>query len=55
MTLPIHVDVYSGYKANEQAKRFTLDEEIHEIANVEDGWYEPDAEYFMVYTRDEQR
>jgi hypothetical protein len=36
MSLPIHVDAYSGFKANERPAAFTLDEEIYEIAAVLD-------------------
>ena len=52
MPLPIHVDSYSGYRANERPKQFTLDEQLHEIASIEDRWQEPDAEYFKVRTTD---
>ena len=55
MTLTIYVDSYSGHKANERPLRFTLDEETYEIATVEVRWYEADAEYFRVYTRDGKR
>jgi hypothetical protein len=48
MSLPIRVDVYSGYKANEHPRQFTLDDEIYEIAAVLDQWYEPSATYFRV-------
>ena len=48
MSLPIHVDAYSGYKASERPRQFTLDEEIYEIAAVLDQWYEPSATYFKV-------
>jgi hypothetical protein len=34
MSLPIHVEAYSGYKANERPRQFTLDEQIYEIAAV---------------------
>jgi hypothetical protein len=50
MSLPIHVDAYSGYKANERPRQFTLDEEIYEIDTVLDQWYEPTATYFKVQT-----
>jgi hypothetical protein len=46
MSLPIYVDAYSGFKANERPRHFTLDEEIYEIAAVLDQWYEPT--YFKV-------
>lgn len=60
---PIHVDAYSGYKANERPEAFWLDERIveselkgiYEIEAVEDRWYDPGAEYFKVRTADSKR
>ena len=34
MILPIYVDSYSGFKANEHPQRFTLDEQVYEIATI---------------------
>ena len=48
MSLPIRVDAYCGYKANERPSQFVLDEQIHQIAAVLDQWYEPTATYFKV-------
>jgi len=48
MSVPIHVDAYSGYKANERPRQFMLDDEIYEIYAVLDQWYEPSAIYFKV-------
>ncbi|HMF00975.1 MAG TPA: hypothetical protein VKK06_13895 [Terriglobia bacterium] len=48
MSLPIYVEAYSGCKANERPRQFTLDEEIYEIDAVLDQWYEPAATYFKV-------
>jgi hypothetical protein len=48
MCLPIRVDVYAGFKANERPRQFVLDDEICEIATVLDQWYEPSAVYFKV-------
>src|SRR5215831_18147150 len=48
VSVPIHVDSYSGYKANERPRQFVLDDEIYEIAAVLDQWYEPSAVYFKV-------
>jgi len=48
MSLPIHVDAYSGYKPNERPRQFTLDEVACEIDVVLDQWYEPSAIYFKV-------
>ena len=55
MSLPIHVTAYSGYKANERPRDFTVDEDFYEIADVEDCWYEPDAMYFKVRTTEGKR
>ena len=52
MSIPIQVDAYSGYRANERPQRFTLDDNTHEITVIEDYWYEPGAEYFKVRTAD---
>jgi hypothetical protein len=55
MSLPIHVTAYSGYKANERPRDFTVDEDLYEIAEVEDRWYEPEAMYFRVRTAEGRR
>lgn len=55
MSLPIHVTAYSGYKANERPRDFTVDEDLYEIVDVEDRWYEPDAMYFRVRTTEGKR
>ena len=52
MSLPIYVDSYSGYKANERPIRFHLDDETYDIASTEDRWQDPNAEYFKVRTVD---
>ena len=54
MSLPIHVDAYSGYKANERPNQFTLDEVVYEIAAVLDQWYEPSVVYFKVQSNEGQ-
>ena len=55
MSLPIHVDAYSGYNANEWPILFWLDPQIrqaneltgaYEIAQIEDGWYDSNPECF---------
>ena len=55
MSLPIYVDAYSGYKANEHPMRFQVDEDLYEIAAVESKRQEPDVEYFTVRTTDDKR
>src|SRR5215510_16251946 len=54
MSLPIHVDTYSGYNANERPREFVLDEQIYEIAAVLDQWYEPSARYFKVQSTEDK-
>jgi hypothetical protein len=48
MSVPIHVDAYSGHTASERPSRFVLDDESYEIASVLDQWYEPSVMYFSV-------
>jgi hypothetical protein len=55
MSLRIYVDAYSGYRANERPRQFCLDDDVFEIAEVEDRWYDPSAEYFKVRTTDGKR
>jgi len=52
MSLRIYVDAYSGYRANERPRQFCLDDDVFEIAEVQDRWYEPNPEYFKVSTID---
>ena len=54
MPLPIHVDEYSGHRANQRPRSFTVDEQLYEIAAVLDQWYEPSGTYFKVQTRKEK-
>jgi hypothetical protein len=55
VSLTIHVTSYSGYKANERPHDFIVDEDLYEITEVEDRWYEPDAMYFRVRTTEGKR
>src|SRR5216117_1390940 len=52
MSLPIHVDEYSGRTANQRPRSFSLDKRLYEIAAVLDQWYEPSATYFKVQTEE---
>jgi hypothetical protein len=54
MSLPIYVEAYSGYKANERPRQFTLDEVVYEIDAVLDHWYEPSATYFKVQSTEKK-
>jgi len=55
MSLRIYVDAYSGYKANERPVRFELDDQVYQIAAIEDRWQDPNAEFFKVRTEDGKR
>ena len=46
----IEVHSYSGYKAGETPRRFTLGAKTYEIDLVMDRWYGPDYSYFKVRT-----
>lgn len=48
----IHVECYSGYRADERPLRFSLGEATLEIQNIEDRWYSPDATHFRVKASD---
>jgi len=52
MAVPIYVDAYSGYKANERPRLFDVDGEVYEKAALLDRWYEPSATFFKVQTID---
>jgi hypothetical protein len=44
----VHVEAYSGYKADERPLRVTIDGHAREVAEVEDRWYSPGATFFRV-------
>ncbi|MBW2631240.1 MAG: hypothetical protein JRC90_05675 [Deltaproteobacteria bacterium] len=55
----IHVECYSGYKANERPVAFTFRDQRWEVAEIVDRWYEgsreagrPALDYFKVRTRE---
>jgi hypothetical protein len=48
MSLPIHVDAYAGYRADERPRRFELDGVEYRIYAWEREWRTPDARCFLV-------
>jgi predicted RNA-binding protein len=44
----VKVETYSGYKADEQPVRVTIDGQARDVAEVEDRWYSPGATFFRV-------
>ena len=51
----LHVECYSGYKADERPIRIQLGEQMVEVAEVEDRWYSPGATYFRVLLANGER
>ena len=51
----VHVECYSGFKADERPLRLHLGECTFEVAAVEDRWYSPGETYFRVLTDDGDR
>ena len=53
--IPIKVESYSGYKADEYPKSFPLNDRFYEIIEITDRWYQgyidpdvPASDYFRV-------
>lgn len=44
----LRVECYAGYKGDERPVKLQIDEQMVEIAEVEDRWYSPGATYFRV-------
>ncbi len=60
--LPVNVECYSGYKADESPRRFFVDGMKLEIMEIIDRWYQagsegnhPPADYFKVRTTDDRQ
>jgi hypothetical protein len=51
----VHVECYSGYKADERPTRIRIGEELKEIAEIEDRWYSPGESFFRVLLADGDR
>jgi len=55
--IPVPVESYSGYKADEYPKAFTIDNKRYEVKEVIDRWYQGDlnpefplTNYFRIET-----
>lgn len=44
----VHVECYAGYKGSERPVKAQIDEQMVDIADIEDRWYSPGATYFRV-------
>ena len=51
----LHVECYSGYKADERPLQLNLKNGTREVVAIEDRWYSPGATYFRVLLDDGDR
>jgi hypothetical protein len=51
----VHVQCYAGYKGDERPVKLQINEQIVDIAEVEDRWYSPGATYFRVLLANGER
>ena len=51
--LPVRVECYAGYRADERPRRFYLGKHCYEVSEVIDQWYGPDYRYFKLRTEDD--
>jgi hypothetical protein len=51
----LHVECYSGYKADERPLRLNLKDGAREVVAIEGRWYSPGATYFRVLVDDGDR
>jgi hypothetical protein len=52
MTGVVQVECYAGYRGEETPRRFHLDQQCIEIAEVLDRWLAPDHRYFKVLSEE---
>lgn len=48
----VHVECYSGHRADERPLRFSIGEKAYEVAELDDKWYSPGATFFRVRADD---
>jgi hypothetical protein len=48
----LRVESYSGYKADEEPRAFTLEGVRYAVLGISDRWYDPSASYFKVRAED---
>ena len=51
----VRVECYAGYKGDERPVRLQIDEQMVDVAEVEDRWYSPGATYFRVLLANGER
>jgi len=50
--LPIAVECYAGYKADETPRAVTIEGQRLAVLGIADRWYGPEADYFKVRAAD---
>ena len=51
----VRVECYAGYKGDQRPVRLHLDDQLMDVAEVEDRWYSPGATYFRVLLTNGER
>ncbi len=51
----VRVECYAGYKGDERPVKMQINEQMLDIAEVEDRWYSPGATYFRVLLANGER
>jgi hypothetical protein len=51
--LKVRVECYSGYRADESPRRFTLGKNKIEVLEIMDRWLAPDHRYFKIKGSDD--
>jgi hypothetical protein len=50
--IQMHVQCYSGYRADERPQRFVFRGREYEVQDLDGQWHSPDATYFRVRAQD---
>jgi hypothetical protein len=50
--IPVNVECYSGFKAEERPIRFSLGGRTLEVVTIVDRWYGPSEKYFRIEADD---
>jgi len=48
----LKVECYAGYKGEQHPLRFSLQDRVMEVSEIEDQWYGPSEQYFKVRASD---
>jgi hypothetical protein len=48
----VHVECYSGHRADERPLRFSIGDRAYAVERLDDKWYSPGATFFRVLADD---